>query len=195
MSDEPFEEPDEEPDEIVSATADLLEKAGQVIAELKRRDAQRSQNWEESPEMTERVLVAQLLGQMDVSRRAIKQLEESNRRLDESKKGSEEARKRLKETEERLKSTSLPAQSPTRVPPVVRPLTTEEMEKFKAELAYETMPVEIVIYRSGAGWLIESFIAGEHVKRDCPTFDDLTQAFAKAAVRLMKMAPPSNEKI
>lgn len=206
MSDDDPREEEEEgegsEEEIISATADLLERAGLVIAEVKRRDLEGTRTWDESPEMSERVLVAQLIGQMRIGRQAMKQLNENQRRLDESKKGSEGASKRLKELEGELGRPSPPItyRVPPYMPPAVAhppPLSAEELERLKAgaalpahEVPEDDLPVEIVIYGKGTGWLLESFSHGIHASQDCPTFNELTAAFVKAATRLIVAPRP-----
>ena len=187
--DDQNEEDDQSPDEIiVTKTADLLEAAGEVIHELRRREGEKGESYD-CGDLLERVQVAQVLVLVASGERALKshkdheefmkgleaKREESNKRTDELlKKVGLRPKPEVPPVPPRAEAVPLPEPMPVPLPPLPPPRNPDEEELL------------LGVHRTKEGWTVDVFFDNDFQLIECATPERLATTLTELIPRLMK---------
>lgn len=202
---------DIDPEVIIKKTADFLMAAGEVIAQIRKREEEDGGSYE-GGDLLERVQVAQVLILVASGESSKKSIEESRKRIEESRKrfgsiqddAAAEARRTLERVQRRAAMPEpIPMPEPPR-PRVVeaRPLLPDEAQKAMndaiakgphpdrdevVQASQEDEQLQISVYREGDRWTVTTFTSQNMIQREARNIEELARELGHAAAMVHKM--------
>lgn len=191
---------DIDPESVVNKTADVLMAAGEVIAELRKREVEDGGTYD-GGDLLERVQVAQVLVLVASGEQALKSKKEHQKFMKDMDTNREDWKKKLEEQQKRIFQPQL---QPLPRPQLVedRPLLPEEAGKSLKD-AFVVGPhpdrdavlatpeadekLQISVYRAGDHWTVTTWTLNNMIQKKCMNIEELARELGHAAAMVHKM--------